>query len=177
MNTRHHKKKPSPGSTNWHIQQDIAPQYPRLDSSGSNTNINQPQNIYIHQHQTHTTTTSHRHKKTRSDYPNIHGQQNIAPQYPRRDNPGSNVKIKDRRNSYVSDDNGQYHKGRFYHSHLSYKRQHWWSHDSCQLDEMNVIEYWVQWVTQSLTDSKTLKPMANQLQTNDSAKVQENWHE
>ena len=48
----------------------------------------------------------------------------------------------------------------------------------CQnLSWVLLIEYWVQWVTQSLTDSKNLKPMANQLQTNDSAKVQENRHE
>ena len=137
MNPIHCHKKPRSGSPNHRGQQDIAPWDPRLESYGSDVKINQPQNIYIHHYYPHTITASHHYKKPGSYYPNLCGQRDIASQYPRCESSGSNSKIKDRCNSYGSEDNIHYRKGRFLRSHSSRKHQHRWSHDSRQPDKMN----------------------------------------
>ena len=102
--------------------------------------INQPRHTYIHNYHPHTTTWSHRNNKPKSGSPNQRGQSNIASWDTRRDNYGSESKIKDRCNSSGSDDNGHYHEGRFCRSHSSRKRLHRWYHDIRQPNDMHDAE-------------------------------------
>ena len=79
----------------------------------------------------------HHNNGTRSYSPNWQVQCNIASQDPKRDNSVSNAKIKDRRDSYGSDNNWHYSKGCFHLIHSSRKRLHSQYHNICQPDDMD----------------------------------------
>ena len=137
MTPIHRHKKPRSGYPNQRSQQDIAPQDPRIKISVSYATINQPQNTYIHHHHPHIMNPSHIHKKPRSDSPNWRDQCNIASGDPRHNSSGFDTKIKDRRDSSRSEDNGHYREGNFFRSHSSHKRWYCQSHDSHQPDDIN----------------------------------------